>query len=231
MRLFRFSALCCAALAAVSLTACDVTTPSHLETSQIRVQDVTKTALLPAGGVDSAMVSIAANDYARNGRGKVRLVVPYLKGTPLNRMAAQRAGEGYRRAFREHGIDVAVNYAETVKKDDARNAVLSYTGTVALPPRSCMRMTGSDGAETMVAGEKYSVGCSMKTAMSQMIANPDDLMGVAGTPDEVARRQGPMMENYMSGKTNAPLNGLNASATGTTSVTGGGVSAGQPTSK
>lgn len=232
MRLSRVSTLCCAVLAAVVLSGCSVTSPSHVETGEIRVRDIMKTALLPATEADMAKANVAADDYARNGRSTPRLVVPYMKGKPISRMAAQRVGEAYKNAFISLGVrNLLVDYAETEDKEAARNAVLSYTATIALPPPQCMNMMGHRGAGAIPEGEKYSFGCGLKTAFSQQIADPEDLLGTPGSPDDIARRQGPMMENYMSGKTNAPLNGLNASTTGNTSVTGGGVSAGQPTSR
>lgn len=232
MRLSRVSTFCCAVFAAVALSACSMSSPSRVETGEIQVRDIMKTTQLPAEGVDAGRVDVAADDYGRNGRSTPRLVVPYLKGNPVNRMAARRIGEGYKNAFIGRGVrNLQVDYAETSDKEGARYAILSYTSTVALPPRHCMKMLGHQGASAIEEAEKYSWGCGMKTAMSQQIANPEDLLGVDGTPDDTARRQGPMMENYMSGKTNAPLNGLNASTTGNTSVTGGGISAGQPTSR
>lgn len=230
MRLSKVSTLCCAVLAAFTLSACNVTSPSRVETGEIQVRDIMKTALLPADEPDMARANVAADDYARNGRSTPRLVVPYLKGKPISRMAARRVGEAYKNAFISLGVrNLQVDYAETESKVDARNAVLSYTATIALPPAQCMKMPGYKGAGTLPDADKYSWGCGTKTAMSQQIANPEDLLGTQGTPDDPARRQGAMMENYMSGRSNPALNGLNASTTGNTSVSGGGTSTGQST--
>ena len=206
-----------------------MSTPSQIKTSQIRVRDTMKTALLPVSGVDGTRVNILADDYQRNGTRRLRLVVPFLKKNSASRVAAARVGGLYKIAFAKRGIkDMEVNYTETTSKDDAMNAVLSYTATIAEAPSNCQRIAGSSGTEDLEAGEQYSMGCELKTAMSKMISHPDDLMGVPGTPDDFSNRQGPMMHNYINGISNPALAGLNASTVGSTSVSGGGTSTGSP---
>ena len=221
-------AVCGAALlsATLMLGACDVTTPSQLKTGQMQVGEGVAVKHLPAGRLDEEQVNVVADDYIRNGKGAVRVVVPYMAGNPLERVTAERQGNLYKKAFARRGVATVVNYISVHSGADAENLYVSYTSTQAYPPSDCMHMTGADGASTINEVRHYQMGCEMDMAMSQMIVHPDDLMGVAGTPDDYSRRQGAVVEHYRAGTTNAPLNGLNASTTGTTTVTGGGVSTG-----
>ena len=229
----RLSALCALLVAALPVGACSMYTPTQVKTGEIVVADTMTTHILSAEKFDATDVNIMAQDYQHNGRSRARLVVPYLKKHgSANRAAALRIGQQYKNAFAQYGIaDMTVDYTETADREAARHAVLAYTSTVAQAPRNCTRMPGVQGTESLVELEKYSIGCETRTMLSKMIANPEDLMGNAGSPDGVSRRQGVVSEGYMSGRSNPPLTGLNASTTGTTSVSGGGISAGQPTSQ
>jgi len=233
MRRSRFSALCFLLLIVLPAAACTMTSPSQIKTGEIVVEDVMATRELPAHIVDEAAVNIAADDFRRNGRSGAALVMPILRHCRHSeRLHAIAVGEGYKRTFAKYGVpDLKLSFAETSNKVAARHAVLAYTSTVAQPPRNCTRIPGATGPTDLRAMEDYSIGCETRTMLAKMIARPEDLMGVAGTPDELSRRAGPVSEGYMSGRTNAPLTGLNASTTGTTSVSGGGISAGSPTSQ
>jgi len=222
----RFSVFCGAAMAALLLSGCDMSTPSQVKVEQMQVVDGMKTQELAAGAPNATRVNVVADDYLRNGNGAFRMVVPYVGGDPLSKVSAEREAAQYKAAFAKRGVNnVQVDYAG-VGAEDAGMIVVSYPSVMAQAPADCKQMTGSNGASTLVEARKYKMGCEMQTAMSQMIAHPEDLMGNAGTPDGESRRQGAVTEHYLSGTTNAPLNGLNASSTGTTTVTGGGVSTG-----
>lgn len=227
-RSFRYSALCCVALAALTLSACNVTTPSQVTTGQIRVEDYTKTVLFSVKKVDKDAVDIAAADYLRNSKSRAEIVVPYLKGRKGALAQARRTGVAFKKAFLDYGVDARVNFAETLDEEGARHAVLAYTATMARPPAHCQRMPGQEGAEIQDTAYKYSFGCENATILAKMISRPEDLMGVAGTPDSFSRREGPMMEGYMSGRTNPSIQGVTNSSG---AVSGGGVSTGQPTTQ
>ena len=226
MRLSKMTAVCSVAMATLLLAACDVTTPTQVKSAQMQVVDAMKTEEMAAGNPDPTRVNVVADDYLRNGRGIIRVVVPYANGSTAGKVLAARQGNAYKAAFAQRGVKVTDINLTAVPPEDTHAIVVSYMSTQARPPADCAHMTGYDGGGTIQQVEKYRLGCEMKTAMSQMIAHPDDLMGNAGTPDDNSRRQGAVTEHWSSGKTNEPLSGLNASTTGTTTVTGGGVSAG-----
>ena len=226
MRLFKLTAVCGAAMAAVLLAGCDVTTPTQVKSAQMQVVDAMKTEELAAGTPDPNRVAIVADDYLRNGKGTIRVVVPYANGSNAGRAMAARQGNAYKAAFAQRGVRVEDVNLTAVPAEDTRAIVVSYMAAQARAPSDCAPMTGHDGGGTISEVEKYRMGCEIKTAMSQMIAHPEDLMGNAGTPDDTSRREGAVTEHWSSGKTNEPLSGLNASTTGTSNVTGGGISAG-----
>lgn len=233
MRHFNLSAVCSLLLAILPAAGCSMSTPTQVKTGEIVVADVMSTRNLSASSIDTGDVNIAADDILRNGKRRAALVVPYLRERGhANKLHAVAVGEGYKRAFAQYGVDnLKVDYAETSDRVAARSAVLAYTSTEAQAPRDCTRLTGVTGPEDLKAIEKYQIGCETRTMLAKMIARPEDLMGTDGSPDEMSRRGGPVTEGYMSGRTNAPLTGLNASTTGTTSVTGGGISTGATTTQ
>lgn len=226
MRRFGVLAVSCIVLAGLSLGGCNMTTPSQVNTTAIQVEDYMKTTLLPAWTVDKTQVDIAAGDYRNNSKSAPALVVPYLKGKKGALQDAMRVGAGYKKAFAEFGMnDLRVHVAVTNDVEGARNAVLAYTATQAHAPKNCMRMPGAKGTESQHTTNRYTMGCEHSILLAKMISRPSDLLGVAGSPDSYSRREGPMMEGYMAGRSNPVING-NTAAQG---VAGGLTSAGQTT--
>lgn len=227
MRRFGLIGTCCLLLAALSVGGCEMSTPSQVETSRIQVEDYMKTVLLPAHDVDMTRVDIAAGDYQRNSKSAPALVVPYLKSRKGGLQEAMRVGRAYRDAFAGFGVTgLRIDYAMTADDEGARNAILAYTATMAHPPKGCKRMPGARGADTRDTTLAYTMGCENDMYLAKMISRPADLIGVAGAPDSPSRREGPMMEGYMSGRTNPALTGLRPDGG---VLSGGNVTAGQPT--
>jgi type IV pilus biogenesis protein CpaD/CtpE len=215
MRLSSFFTGIIALAGALAVSACDVTTPSTLETGSIRVQEDMKTAQLDARRVDKAKIAILADDYRINGRGGARLVMPYLSGHPLEEVSARTRGRAYQDALSGKGIaPVTVDYIAVDDPKLADAAVLSYKAQVALPPEGCRSLTGHDGGDTMEGLRHYRMGCETQTAISKMIVQPSDLQGRGGLGDTPARREGAVVEDYTAGKKNAPLQGMSASSVG-----------------
>ena len=217
------------ALSAVTLAGCNMAVPSRVNTSAIEVEDYTKTVLLPIAKVDKMRVEVVAGDYRRNGKSAPALVVPYMKGkrSTLTLNSARRSAAAYQEAFAQHGLLIRdVKYTETQDRDATQSAVLAYTATEAHAPANCTRMPGAKGAESQETTDGYTFGCEHATLISKMIARPDDLLGVDGAADSYSRREGPMMEGYMSGRTNPSLQGVtNSSGV----ISGGNVSSGVTT--
>jgi type IV pilus biogenesis protein CpaD/CtpE len=214
MKSFKPSAIGCIALCTLLLTGCDVTTPSQVQTGDIQIKDVMKTAIVDPVAVNSDTVETISTDYARNGSGPMRLVVPYAPGNPLNKAAAQAQGQRYEKAFTDHGInDFRVSYTATV--DPSAEGVISYMALAAEPPRHCRHIAGFYGTETLAENIKEeNIGCEMKMDEARMIARPADLLGVSGVPDDDAKRQGTVVDKYRSGVPNPALTGLSTKSSG-----------------
>jgi type IV pilus biogenesis protein CpaD/CtpE len=210
------------------LSACDMTTPSQVKTGEMQLVDAMKTVDLDPTRVNVEQVNIIAGDYGRNSEGPMRHVLTYRPGNPLNKVAAESQGRKYAENFAKYGVKrLEVSYVES--GDVNAKAVLSYMALKALPPRNCVSSSSLAGADTLENTENYGMGCTMQISQSQMISRPGDLMGTSGNPDEEAKRMGVIVDKYRSGVSNPPLQGLNASTVGSTSVSGGGVSTGTTT--
>jgi type IV pilus biogenesis protein CpaD/CtpE len=211
MRSIKASSICCFAICAVLLSACDVTTPSQVHTGEIQVKDVMKTATVDPAHVDVESVEIISKDYSMNGSGPMRLVIPFQPGSPLEKITAQAEGARYQRAFAAKGVkDFRVSYTATV--EPKAMAVISYMALAAEPPRNCHHISAYYGAVPMkdIDG-MHDIGCEIKSAQAQMVARPADLLGTPGVPQDDARRQGTVVERYKAGVPNTELGGLSAS--------------------
>jgi type IV pilus biogenesis protein CpaD/CtpE len=211
MKSIKASSICCFAVCALLLSACDVTTPSQVHTGEIQVKDVMKTATVDPAHVSSESVEIISKDYAMNGTGPMRLVVPYQPRSPLEKIAAEAEGARYQKAFAAKGVkDFRVSYTATV--EPKAMAVISYMALAAEPPRNCHHISAYYGAAAMKDTEGgQDIGCEIKSAQAQMIARPADLLGTAGVPQDDSRRQGTVVERYKAGTPNPALTGLSAS--------------------
>jgi type IV pilus biogenesis protein CpaD/CtpE len=198
------------------LAACDVTAPSQVTTGKIRLSTQTKTIVLPAQTVDKEQVETITADYARTGKGKISVLVSYLDGNPVNEIKARQRGNAYKSAFQRRGIPkVEVNTVSVATPTDANQAIISYHALTASAPKNCDRLTGYQGGDTLDNMRTYPIGCETKSILSQMIADPSDLMGKAGTAKDDARRAGAVVEPYKAGTPNQPLKGMQASTIGT----------------
>lgn len=175
-----------------------------------------KTASLDAFYIDRIKLDGIINDYKVNGDGgPLRLVMAYTEKDNADRADAERRGRIYKETFAAQGVPgVDVDYVPVQDKQLRNHAVLSYTALQALPPEDCRSMTGYHGADTLEDVSTYSFGCETKSALSQMIVRPADLVGSSGLPDSESRRQGALVERFMSGQPNERMEGLGASEVG-----------------
>lgn len=210
-------------LSTLMLGACDVSTPSQLSVRQVQLKEEVKTTTFDARSLDSDAINGIASDYSRNGRGKVSLTLSYDASGAGAQMRAKKQATHWLNAFRQNGVnDMEVDYVAMTDSAYAGQAIVSYTALVASPPKDCGRIPGYQGAETLAGAEGYGIGCETAAMLSKMVADPSDLMGKAGTPDDDSRRQGAVVENYKLGKQNQKLQGMNASAIGSSGGGGGG---------
>jgi len=212
----RLAKMLCAALLSLSLSACDVSVPSQLETGQMRLSEETRALAVSAQSPDKALAKRIAADFRDNGRGDIHILMPYKSGDPLHETQARRVGKEWQSAFAKNGAAGAkVEYVAMTDAAALERAVISYNVLAALPPVACgQRLTGYQGGDTLEDLQKYRIGCETRTAMSKMIVNPEDLQGRDGSEPGDSRRQGAVAERYMSGEKMPPLETTSASGLG-----------------
>ncbi len=197
---------------ALSLSACDVSTPSQIQTGKIRVKEQMVTEALDAGHIDQARVSVISRDILRNGKGEVSLTVPYLSG---GEYSAREISTSYQEAFQTQGVrHVSVALVPVTERQYADKAVLAYRAMTAIPASDCTRIPGYQGTDNIEELDRYRIGCETQAATARMVVDPTDMLGKAGTQDRDSRRSGAIIEPYSSGVPNQPLKGMQASKVG-----------------
>lgn len=219
MRRLNISA--CLAIALL-LSACSMATPSQVKTGAIQIEDRMKTVNIDPVSLTPDQAGVIADDYHRNGRGKMAVVVSYVRANPAARIKAEQQGVKIAKAFADKGVrNLKVNMVAVNTANHAEQAVVSYMAVTAMAPKNCTRMPGYNGSDTLDSSLEYGYGCETQMAISKMIVNPEDLLGRDGTPDGESRRHGTVVEKYKSGTQNGPLAGqINASDVST--AEGGG---------
>ncbi len=193
-------------------SACDPVIPSRVNTAEMRVRRQVITKTIDAQQLDENSVAVLSESILQNGNPEVSLTMPYMHGRYAT---AVKMGAAYRRAFAARGV-THFSVAPVIVDDlrDTRDAVLSYHGLVALPSASCTQMPGHEGATNLKDAETYQYGCATQIELGREIANPADLLGQAPRTQFNSRRNGAIIDNYMKGTPNKPLQGYQASNIG-----------------
>ncbi|MBI3440776.1 MAG: hypothetical protein HY052_03060 [Proteobacteria bacterium] len=199
----------------MALSACDVSTPSHVTTGKIQVHEQMVAKTLDAGHVDMASVSRIADHFIQTGKGEMVLTIPYLPGYPSSADRAEQRGSDYKKAFRQRGVSAFSVVTVPVKdRKYMSKAVVTYSAMTATPSEGCSALPGGQGADNMETIDEYRFGCDMQTALSRMIVDPSDLLGKAGTQNNDSRRSGPIIDPYKAGTPNQQMKGYQASGIG-----------------
>lgn len=215
MQKSRFSIFGGALCAVLLLSGCDMTTPSQVETGHIRLQEDMKSVTVNPVKADARQVLSIADEYKRVSRGKMSMVIPYQKGSPAEEVKARRQGRDWQQHFAKEGIHTLdVSYVGVEDPRLLSQAVISYPALQAHAPEGCRRLTGVYGADSLEDVHAYRMGCETKSAISKMIVHPEDLLGRGNTEKADSRRAGTVVEGYLSGTPNEPLDGGRASDVG-----------------
>lgn len=191
-------------------SACDLTTPSQVNTAKIKVKDKTITEVYSVDHVDLKHVAATARIVLRNGNREVTMTVPYLPGGETR---AGDLGVAYTSAFAAQGVThFSVELVAMTDSQDTDKAVVSYQAQVAEQPEGCLRIPGYEGAASMDDYGDYQYGCETQADLSKMIDDPTDLLGKANPPDANSRRNGPITDPYQAGTPNTPIKGMSASS-------------------
>ncbi len=203
-------------VAAGLLSGCNMATPSQVKTGQIQIRQGLVTETLDAAQPESGRVAAIAKNYRENGNGPVRLTLSFLSGDPRYQVESETQAQKYRQDFAKNGVeDVKVDYVAVADAVYAGRVIVVYESLSASAPKDCTPITGRDGGETMDESAAYAFGCESKSALSQMIVDPRDLLGTSGVEASSARRQAAVVEGHEAGTPNQAFsNALNASSLG-----------------
>jgi len=194
------------------VSACDVTTPSDVNVSKLKVKDQIITETIGTNAVDLKRVALISRKVLRNGNGDVTLTIPYTQGGAIR---AGDLGTAYKNAFAAQGVThVTVALVAMADNQDTDHAVVSFRGLVAKQAEDCGRIPGYQGTEDMDNYDGYQYGCETQGDMARMIDDPSDLMGQENAPEANSRRNGAIIEPYTVGTPNQPLKGMSASDVG-----------------
>lgn len=204
------------ALAVIAtLSACDTTSPSQVNTGKIRVKDQMVVEMLDAVRVDSGRVKVIAGDFVRNGSGEMALTVSWLAGDRVRESIAAKQGKVLKEMFRQNGVSsVSVVTVPVTDKKYTNKVVVNYKALTALPPKDCGRIPGYLGSDSVETADQYRYGCETQAILSKMIADPSDLMGKGGAQNNDSRRAGATVEAYKAGTRNPKMEGMQASTVG-----------------
>ena len=198
---------------ALMASACDISTPSELNTSKLKVKDQMITETLSAEHVDQSRVVAIARKALRNGNGEVTLTIPYVQGGAVR---AEDIGAEYKNAFAAQGVThVTVAPVAMTDSRDTDKIVASYQSVVAEQADECSRIPGYQGPGNMENYNGYQYGCETQASLAKMIADPTDLLGKQNPSEADSRRNGAIIEPYTLGTPNQPLKGMSASSIGT----------------
>lgn len=185
------------------LSGCDVTTPSQIKTGKIELRQGMVTQSIDVRSVDRGVIAALADDYLANGDGPMRMTIAYPAGHMRQQQEIEKKGAAYREAFARKDVkDLRIDFVPVEDIEYAGMAVVSYSALKAHAPSGCGRIPGYDGSETLEQVDDYDMGCETRRALSQMISNPKDLLGVPGSGTTTARRQGAVVETYQDGTPN-----------------------------
>ena len=197
---------------ALMASACNVTTPSQVNTTKMKVKDQMVTETLSTDHVDLAHVAATSRNILRNDNEEVAMTIPYLPGGEIR---AGDLGAAYKHAFEAQGVThLSVALVAITDSQYAGKAVVSYQALVAVQPNDCMRIPGYQGTESLDNFDSYQYGCEMQLELSEMIDDPSDLLGKLNPPDANSRRNGAITDPYQAGTPNQPLQGMSASSIG-----------------
>jgi len=196
----------------LSVTACDLSTPSRLNIGKITVSNKIVSKSFDLSKIDEPMIREMVDDIKTAGEDSATINISYFKGDDSNMQLMMQEAKVVKEKFISFGVhNVSV---VSIPVDEQRNIgklVIYYKTKVAEAPDECTEMVGIKGAGDNTEMEDYSVGCSYKTAVSKMIADPDDLLGYEKASDIESRRVGATVEKYKAGVPNEKINGYSAS--------------------
>lgn len=196
------------AIASCFLAACTQSTPSQMNVSQVQLSNETSVEQIPISEVNETNMTTLANQYRKHGDGPIDLTMTYdPKSKKFTAMNAVRALRQVEDTLRRHGVRNIT--AQTLAVPDGKASLMvTYDIVHALAPADCTPMPGLEHNETGRFLGEYKFGCGVESQFAKQIARPADLKGRSEMGVRDARRDTVILENYSSGATQQPLDGI-----------------------
>ena len=199
----------------LTVTACDVSVPSQLETRKIQIKEKLQTIVVHKTQLTGGRISVIARDYHKAGQGTMHLLVPYAEKVSGAQKEADKELSKYRNAFDKLKVrDLETETVAMMDMTHVNDVIISYQRLSASAPAGCGRLPGHDGAVKKEMVHEYTIGCETNAQISNMIAHPSDLIGHRGTEKAGAQRLGTVIQPYEAGTRNEPLESIQASDIG-----------------
>ena len=194
--------------AAGLLSACTQSTPSMMNTAKVELARETSVEQIPISEVNEANIGKLAHQYRKYGSGPLDLTMTFdPKSKDFTAMNARRALDVVEQDLRKNGVSNIT--AQTLAVPDGKASLMvSYDIVQAMAPSNCEPMPGLYNNETGRFIGDYKFGCGVETVFAKQIARPSDLEGRSEMGVRDARRDSVILENYSSGVTQQPLDGI-----------------------
>lgn len=148
--------------------------------------------------VDHRRLRAFLRAYKDHGHGPLNMVLP--ESTPNQQFAVGAVAQAREAAF-ESGVDYQM-IEGGAKYDEYASMVLSFKSYKTIKPE-CQSLAEIDFADSSANNELSSFGCSVRTNMAAMIADPSDILGNRPLdPADSVRRQ-TTFEAYRAGEATA----------------------------
>lgn len=198
------------------LAACEMTAPSHINASPIRVTAQTYSETMPATAFTPETAKLIGKDFRMQGQGPVDVTVVYgLNGTDKKAMSdARRIGA----LLEQQGVGpVTLSTLPVNEKGRGYDLMLTFKRVKAHPPADCGGHPADDRAQ--ISGndngrfESYRYGCGIDSYVAQQVARPRDLLGSDQMDSPDGSHYGNILKDYRDGKPAKDLKGQTASET------------------
>lgn len=196
----------------VALCACELATPSMMNTSKVELVTQTGIDQVPVTKVNDNYLSAMAANYSRYGEGPVDLTISFDPSSKsYTAMKAVNQLSSISDVLARKGIKNVRTSTLPVSGQVEPTLMVSYDMVTAQGPRDCGHMNGLYGNNTSEKVDDYRFGCGVEQMLARQISRPSDLRGRGTADPGDGRRATIVSESYRGQPTEAytePVEGL-----------------------
>lgn len=201
------------AFLSLSLVGCNLSEPTTLNDSQIRVQEEMLMRDVALSDVDESFIGSLARHYTKHGGGAMDLIVTYDPKSYRNTaMGATNKISDIVSALRDRGVvNVNASIMPINAQGDLPRLLIAYNSFTAHAPKGCEEMMPGMNGRPVGGGAEYKLGCSIDTLMARQVAKPQHLLGRGATGAATdGRSAANIVDLYRMGAENKELGGESA---------------------